>query len=97
MNKTMNRQKQAPISVIKQTLDYTQDPTALFHALCEGKTDCLLLESAEIDSKQNLKSLLLIDAAVRITCIGHEVMFKALSDNGRHLIQVLTERDRKSV
>ncbi|MCG3728199.1 anthranilate synthase component 1 [Vibrio cincinnatiensis] len=97
MNKTMNRQKQAPISVIKQTLDYTQDPTALFHALCEGKTDCLLLESAEIDSKQNLKSLLLIDAAVRITCIGHEVMFKALSDNGRHLIQVLTERLNESV
>nr|WP_274612751.1 anthranilate synthase component 1 [Vibrio furnissii] len=70
-------------------MPYTQDPTALFHALCEGKTDCLLLESAEIDSKQNLKSLLLIDAAVRIICFGHQVTFQALSDNGRALIEVL--------
>ncbi|MCG6282798.1 anthranilate synthase component I, partial [Vibrio diabolicus] len=77
------------LEVLNATLPYTQDPTALFHALCEGKTDCLLLESAEIDSKQNLKSLLLIDAAVRIICFGHQVTFQALSDNGRALIEVL--------
>lgn len=94
MNKTIKtpKQAQAPIEIFKQSLNYAQDPTALFHALCEGKTDCLLLESAKTDSKQNLKSLLLIDAAIRITCLEHKVTFQALSDNGRDLIQVLAER-----
>ncbi|MCG6211268.1 anthranilate synthase component 1 [Vibrio furnissii] len=89
MNKAIEIKNLAQLEVLNATLPYTQDPTALFHALCEGKTDCLLLESAEIDSKQNLKSLLLIDAAVRIICFGHQVTFQALSDNGRALIEVL--------
>lgn len=89
MNKAIEIKNLAQLEVLNATLPYTQDPTALFHALCEGKTDCLLLESAEIDSKQNLKSLLLIDAAVRIVCFGHQVTFQALSDNGRALIEVL--------
>ncbi|KQH85616.1 anthranilate synthase [Vibrio furnissii] len=91
MNKAIEIKNLAQLEVLNATLPYTQDPTALFHALCEGKTDCLLLESAEIDSKQNLKSLLLIDAAVRIICFGHQVTFQALSDNGRALIEVLAK------
>ncbi|AVH30665.1 anthranilate synthase component 1 [Vibrio fluvialis] len=91
MNKAIEIKNLAKLEVLNATLPYTQDPTALFHALCEGKTDCLLLESAEIDSKQNLKSLLLIDAAVRIICFGHEVTFQALSDNGLALIDVLAQ------
>jgi len=46
----------------------------------------ILLESAEIDSKDNLKSLLLIDAALRIKCSGNLVTIEALSDNGQSLI-----------
>ncbi|WP_136484101.1 anthranilate synthase component 1 [Vibrio sp. H11] len=91
MNKAIEIKNRATIEVLNTTLPYTQDPTALFHALCDGKTDCLLLESAEIDSKQNLKSLLLVDAAARIICYGHEVTFQALSDNGRALIDVLAQ------
>jgi len=91
MNKAVEIKNLAPLEVIATTIPYTQDPTALFHALCENKTDCLLLESAEIDSKQNLKSLLLIDAAVRITCYGHSVTIQALSDNGKELLKVLRD------
>lgn len=91
MNKAIEIKNLAQLEVIKTSIPYTQDPTALFHALCEGKTDCLLLESAEIDSKQNLKSLLLIDAAVRITCLGHKVTFQALTDNGMQLVKILKQ------
>ena len=54
------------------------DPTELFHALCNKKSDSLLLESAEIDSKENLQSLV-IDAALRIVCNGNSVTLTALS------------------
>lgn len=79
---------------------YQNDPTRIFHALCmqENKDkpskskpkNSLLLESAEIDSKANLKSLLLIDAAVRIECRGHQVELKALTPNGQSLLDALT-------
>jgi len=91
VNKAIEIKTLAPLEVIETSIPYTQDPTALFHALCEDKTDCLLLESAEIDSKQNLKSLLLIDAAVRITCFGHTVTLQALTDNGKQLINILSQ------
>jgi len=91
VNKAIEIKNLAQLEVIQTSIPYTQDPTALFHALCEDKTDCLLLESAEIDSKQNLKSMLLIDAAVRITCLGHNVTFQALTENGLALINVLKQ------
>ncbi|MGL4225295.1 MAG: anthranilate synthase component 1 [Vibrio sp.] len=90
MNKAINIHQTAPLEVLYSELPYTQDPTALFHALCADRTDCLLLESAEIDSKQNLKSLLLIDAAVRIVCQGHQVTYHALSANGQALLKIIT-------
>ncbi|SPW39368.1 anthranilate synthase component I [Escherichia coli] len=39
---------------------YRDNPTALFHQLCEDRPATLLLESADIDSKDDLKSLLLV-------------------------------------
>ena len=41
-----------------------------------------MLESAEIDKKHQLKSLLLIDAAVKIVCHGKQVTFTPLTVNG---------------
>jgi anthranilate synthase component 1 len=70
-------------NVIKQDLPYFEDPTQLFNSLCHEKSCSLLLESAEIDSKQNLKSLLLVDAALRIECLGHQVRFEILNANGQ--------------
>lgn len=61
---------------------YRDDPTALFHQLCGARPATLLLESAEVDNKQNLKSLLVIDSALRITALGQTVTLEALTRNG---------------
>lgn len=89
MNKAIDIKQQGQLEVLHTTLPYTPDPTRVFHALCADKTDCLLLESADIESKKDVKSLLLIDAAVRITCVGQRVTFHALTDNGQQLVELL--------
>lgn len=83
VNKAIEIKKLGQLEVLTASVPYTQDPTRLFHTLCENKTDSLLLESAEIDSKQNLKSLLIVDSAVRIVCFGHTVSMHALTNNGK--------------
>lgn len=90
MNKAIRISELGDLEVLHASAPYAQDPTRLFHTLCENKTDSLLLESAEIDSKQDLKSLLIVDSAVRIVCYGHSVVMTALTDNGQHLIQHLS-------
>ncbi len=62
---------------------YRDNPTALFHQLCGNRPATLLLESADIDSKDDLKSLLLIDSALRITALGDTVTIQALSGNAK--------------
>ena len=59
---------------------YRHNPTALFHQVCGARPATLLLESADIDSKDDLKSLLLVDSALRITALGDTVTIKALSE-----------------
>lgn len=63
---------------------YIANPLNAYNILANKHS--ILLESAEIDSKDNLKSLLLIDAALRIECSGNQVSIIALSDNGQSLI-----------
>ncbi|MDF2178777.1 anthranilate synthase component 1 [Aliiglaciecola sp. CAU 1673] len=70
---------------------YQADPLRLYRQLCQDKANSLLLESAEIDSKDNLKSLILIDAALRLECNGHVVKVQALSANGQVLLPLLAE------
>ncbi|MBA1884444.1 anthranilate synthase, partial [Escherichia coli] len=48
-----------------------------------------LLESADIDSKDDLKSLLLVDSALRITALGDTVTIQSLSGNGEALLTLL--------
>ncbi|WP_159738427.1 anthranilate synthase component 1 [Vibrio atypicus] len=97
MNKAIEIRKLGHLEVIQASAPYTQDPTRLFHTLCENKTDSLLLESAEIDSKQDLKSLLIVDSAVRIVCFGHTVTMTALTDNGKNLLAHLSENIQDDV
>ncbi len=68
---------------------YRHNPTALFHQVCGARPATLLLESADIDSKDDLKSLLLVDSALRITAAGDTVTIKALSENGASLLPLL--------
>lgn len=74
------------VSSITDTSDYQRDPLAVFHTLCADKNNTLLLESAEIDKKHQLKSLLLTDAAVKIVCNNNVVHFHALSQNGKNAL-----------
>jgi anthranilate synthase component 1 len=62
---------------------YRENPTALFHQLCGARPATLLLESADIDSKDDLKSLLLVDSALRITALGDTVTIQALANGAR--------------
>lgn len=68
---------------------YRDNPTALFHQLCGDRPATLLLESADIDSKDDLKSLLLVDSALRITALSDTVTIQALSGNGEALLTLL--------
>ncbi|WP_098415956.1 anthranilate synthase component 1 [Vibrio sp. ES.051] len=97
MNKAIEIKKLGHIEVLNASVPYTQDPTRLFHTICENKTDSLLLESAEIDSKRNLKSLLIVDSAVRIVCYGHNVTMHALTDNGKNLLTHLNHNVRHEI
>lgn len=71
--------------------EYVADPLLAYQQLCAGRAHNLLLESAEIDSKDNLKSLLLADAALKIICQGNQVRVIALSDNGKAVLPLFSE------
>ncbi|WP_420497492.1 anthranilate synthase component 1 [Xenorhabdus griffiniae] len=82
--------KEFNISINQVDTLYQTDPTLLFHQLCSNRPATLLLDSAEIHSKKNLKSILIIDSAMRITANGRQVTFEALTENGQNLIPILT-------
>ncbi len=69
----------------KQAISYHSDPLSLYQHLCNDSANTLLLESAEIDTKDHLKSLVMTDAAVMIRADGYRLTFTALSGNGRAL------------
>ena len=74
------------VTTITDSLRYQSDPLAVFHTLCADKENTLLLESAEVDKKHQLKSLLLTDTAVKIVCNANVVTFTALSKNGENAL-----------
>lgn len=79
------------LTQITQTIGYYQDPTQVFYQLCDSKPATLLLESAEIDNKQGIKSVMIVDSALRISAINNEVTFKALTTNGEKLLPLLQQ------
>ncbi|WP_075434270.1 anthranilate synthase component 1 [Buchnera aphidicola] len=68
---------------------YHADPTQIFHQLCGGKMNTLLLESSGADSKQQLTSKIIIDSALRITAAHNTATLTALTDNGECLLYQL--------
>lgn len=79
------------LKLLKAEASYRGDPTTIFHQLCGSRPATLLLESAEINSKQNLQSLLVIDSALRITALGRNVTLQALTANGAAMLPLLDE------
>jgi anthranilate synthase component 1 len=77
------------VASFSHPLNIQPDPLQSFRTLTNQGQMALLLESAEIDSKNSLKSLMLIDAALRIECNGLAVKVEALTDNGKTLLPYL--------
>ena len=80
---TIYNQTTAAVCTLTDTANYQSDPLSVYQLLCHDKTNNLLLESAEIDQKHLLQSLLLVDAALKIVCNGKTVTFNALTPNGQ--------------
>lgn len=80
------------VASIAMPLPYHSDALACYQLLTAQSPYSLLLESAEIDSKDNLKSLLLIDAALRIECNDQSVVVQAVSNNGAVLLPYLAAK-----
>ncbi|OOF67208.1 anthranilate synthase component 1 [Rodentibacter caecimuris] len=74
------------IQVFKHNVPYHKDPTVIFSTLCQNEKNTLLLESAEINSKNSLKSLLIVNSSLKITCSGKQVTFSALTSNGQAIL-----------
>lgn len=82
-----------PIGVLKSmtvNCQYIDDSLALFQTVTKNSNNHLLLDSAEIASKAHLKSLMLLDACMKVTCHGLVVTFDALTDNGKDLLTFIT-------
>jgi anthranilate synthase component I len=80
------------VNTLSSKASYQSDPLTLFKKLCGNKSNNILLESAEIDKKHQLKSLLLVDAAVKIVCNSNQVSFTPLSVNGEAAITFANEQ-----
>ncbi len=89
----MNMQKQtfARSSTLKAPLTYHSDPLRLYQHITQDASHTMLLESAEIDSKDHLKSMLMTHAAVMIRCDGYQLTFSALTDNGASLLDPIAQ------
>ena len=66
-------------------IPYDSDAAATFDALAQPH-DSLLLESADIETKKNLNCLAILKAALRVTCHGHRVEVRALTNAGEVLL-----------
>ncbi|AWB67712.1 anthranilate synthase component I [Saccharobesus litoralis] len=69
---------QPKIYTTELAIPYKSEPLSLFSNLAKTTSYSVLLESAEIDSKDHLKSLMLIDAGLRMECNGYHVEIKCL-------------------
>ncbi|AKC60579.1 anthranilate synthase component 1 [Blochmannia endosymbiont of Camponotus (Colobopsis) obliquus] len=77
------------IELLESIAPYHADPTMIFNQLCGKRTSTLLLETAAINEKQNLKSMMVIDSALRISALGKIVILKAITINGAELLTLL--------
>ncbi len=81
----------------RQTVPYSDNLTSVFATICDCKDNTLLLESAEIDSRNSLNSLLFINTAIKIECVGQQVTFYALTDNGKALLPLIQKEFAKEM
>ncbi|MBK2296661.1 anthranilate synthase component 1 [Francisella philomiragia] len=78
-------------------LDYQEDLNRCFANLCTNKKNTILLESAEIDTKDKLKSILVLNSALRIACIENKVFMKPLSKNGEYALKEIQKNIKEGI
>ncbi|WP_416305313.1 anthranilate synthase component 1 [Neptunicella sp. SCSIO 80796] len=84
-------QQPGKVESLIRSVPYVAEPLSLYRQLCSKRQHNLLLESAEINSKDDLQSLILVDAAVRLECNGNQVTCSALTDNGTAVLSLLQQ------
>ncbi|MAG76503.1 MAG: anthranilate synthase component I [Colwelliaceae bacterium] len=77
------------VNTLSGAANYQADPLAVYQQICQSKPHTMLLESAEIDKKHQLKSLLVTDAALKIVCEGNLVFLTPLSANGEAALEAI--------
>ncbi|QCI21336.1 anthranilate synthase component 1 (plasmid) [Buchnera aphidicola (Hyperomyzus lactucae)] len=80
---------QYEIEIIQTRAHYHSDPTKIFNHLCGSKPATLLLETAEVNKKDDLESIMIVDSAVRICAKNNSVKLTPLSDNGAQILCAL--------
>lgn len=80
------------VNTTKVSTPYIADPLSVYSALADDHVNTLLLESAEIDSKDNLKSILLLDASLRIECNGRSVELVSQNQNGLQALAYINHK-----
>lgn len=85
------------VETICRAVEYVNDPLLLYQSLSQPGRHSVLLESAEIECKSYLKSLMIIDACVRFECRGHSVECVALNRNGYPVLQVIAEYCKEEI
>ncbi|RTR37838.1 anthranilate synthase component 1 [Shewanella canadensis] len=78
--------KIAQVKTTKERITYHADPLRLYQHLTQDAPHTMLLESAEIESKDHLKSIVMTHAAMMIRCDSYRLTFTALSENGHDLL-----------
>ncbi|WP_287817021.1 anthranilate synthase component 1 [Idiomarina sp.] len=94
--KNLTTEQDGNLETLRVSLPYQADPLQVFRNTCSTQGEHLLLDSADIGTKQQVKSLLLIDAALRITCNNQQVTIDALTDNGSALLSWIEEQLKDS-
>ncbi len=73
----------------KANIRYIDDPLSLYQQLTQNSQHTMLLESAEIESKHHLQSIIITRSALQIQCAGDQLTFTALSENGKALLNTV--------
>ncbi len=84
---------QGQVTSIQKQVTVNSSAAALFSQLSESLSlqNVMLLESAEIESKNNIKSILMLQAAVRIECNANNVILTALTKNGEQALSFIQQ------
>ncbi|APT93501.1 anthranilate synthase [Corynebacterium phocae] len=81
----------APFVTATRRLPYTKDAARLFDTLAQPHNS-MLLESADIESKKNVKCLAILRSALKATCQGQEVTVTPLTEVGESMMGRLKEQ-----